>query len=290
MLFYQGQKHMKRCGIPTPFKWLFVFAFLCTPWPLWAANQAEVMMLPTRVVMENKDRTATVVIKNVGQATGNFSVTLIDMKMEESGMVVPVEGEKSAEYSAIPYIRIAPRSMTLKPNESQNVRLMLRIPEGLENGEYRAHLRVKIENDNVDDSGQPINTKDVAIAVKANLVLIIPVIIRHGETSLVMQIDSPKITHDSSGAPQLDMYLKREGNRSSMGDVSVNYSAASGKPQLLKFFPGVPVYRPTPRRFISIPLDVPKGVTLSSGSLHITYDAQEKEGGQTLAETTMPLP
>ena len=35
-----------------------------------AGNRAEVMMLPTRVVMGSDDRYATVVIKNVGQATG----------------------------------------------------------------------------------------------------------------------------------------------------------------------------------------------------------------------------
>lgn len=267
-----------------------MLAFLLMPLPLWAGERAEVMMLPTRVVMENKDRYATVVIKNVGQATGNFSVGLIDMQMREDGMVVPVEEGTTAAYSAIPYVRIAPRSMTLQPGEVQNVRLMLRFPENLEDGEYRAHLRVKIENDNVDASGQPVTSKEVTIAVRANLVLIIPVIVRHGDTSFAMQIESPKVSHDASGTPMLDMYLGRDGNRSSMGDISVNYVAADGKTQLLRFFPGVPVYRPTPRRFISIPLDVPKGMTLSTGSLHITYAAQEKEGGGVLAEKTMALP
>ena len=268
---------------------LLLLAGLLTPQPLWAAGHAEVMMLPTRVVMENKDRYATVVIKNVGQAAGNFSVGLIDMQMQETGMVVPVEEGKTAEYSAIPYVRVAPRSMTLQPGASQNVRLMLRLPEDLEPGEYRAHLKVRVENEDVDATGEPAQPHDVSIAVKAHLVLIIPVIFRHGDTSVSVQIDSPSLTRDATGAPALEMYLAREGNQSAMGDISISHVSADGGTQLLKFFPGVPVYRPTARRLVSIPLEIPSGVSLSSGSLHITYAAQEKEGGNLLAEKTLPL-
>jgi hypothetical protein len=271
---------------------IIVLILLLASPPLWAmSDHAEVMLLPTRVVMESNERYSTVVIKNVGQATGNFSVELIDMEMQESGMVVPVDEGKTAEYSAIPYLRAAPHSMTLKPGEAQNVRLMLRKPEDLEAGEYRAHLRVRIDNDNVDASGQPIiDPNNVNVSVKAKLVLIIPVIFRHGETSYSIQIDSPKISHDTPGATSLGMYLLRSGNRSSMGDISVDYIASGGKSQLLKFFPGVPVYRPTTKRFVSVPLDIPSGMNLSQGSLKITYAEQEKEGGKVLAEKTLPLP
>jgi hypothetical protein len=258
--------------------------------PLLADNRhAEPMLLPTRVVMENAERYATVVLKNIGQASGDFSAELVDMRMEENGRVVPVEAGKTAEYSAVPYVHIAPHSMTLKPGETQNIRLMLRKPENLEPGEYRAHLKVRIENDNVDaDAHAGEKSRDVAIAVKTNVVLIIPVIFRHGDTSLAMRIDAPKLSRDASGAPVLNMYLARTGNRSSMGDISVSW-VADGKSQLLKFFPGVPVYRPTPRRFISVPLDIPKDVSLSRGKLNIVYAAQEKEGGKILAEGSVNL-
>lgn len=272
------------------FTGIFLIALLFSSPLLAAGERAEVMMLPTRVVMENSDRYSTVVIKNVGKATGNFSVDLIDMEMQEGGMVVPVPEGKAAEYSAIPYLRAAPSSMTLRPSEAQNVRIMLRKPETLEAGEYRAHLRVSIDNDNVDSTGQPVApTNNMTVAVQAKLVLIIPVIFRHGETNYTIQIDSPKIVREPSGTVSLGMNLLRTGNRSSMGDISVEYNAG-GKAQLLKFYPGVPVYRPTEKRFISVPLDVPSGVNLSQGSLKITYAEQEKEGGKVLAEKILNLP
>src|SRR3954464_6792233 len=85
------------------------------------ANRAEVLLLPTRVIMENGDRYTTVVVKNTGNATGNFSVSLIDMEMKEDGLVSPFPDGKSDPLSAIPYLRIAPKSITLKPGETQNV-------------------------------------------------------------------------------------------------------------------------------------------------------------------------
>lgn len=257
----------------------FVLALLA-PQAGWAKN-AEIMMLPTRVVMENNDRSSTVVIKNTGDATGDFDIELIDMKMDENGMVVPYAAGETPQYSAVPYVHISPKSVTLKPGESQNVRLLLHKPENMEPGEYRAHVKVRLVSDNVDE---PKPTKDAVIAVKTNLVIIIPVIIRNGQTTLTMGIDQAKLNNGKAGHPTVDLYLTRDGNQSSMGDLSVTCTAG-GNRQVIKFFPGVSVYRPTPRRFVSIPLDeTPKNVDLSACKLDVTYTAQQKDGGKALAQ------
>jgi hypothetical protein len=254
------------------------------------ASRAQVMILPPRVVMENNDRYSTIVIRNIGDATGDFTVGLQDMKMLETGMVVPLDPGETPQYSAIPYLHITPKSMTLKPGETQTVRLMLRVPESLGPGEYRSHVKVDLVNDNTDAAVNAMS-KEAVIAVKANLIIIIPVIVRHGATTLSMGIADAKLSHDAKGTPSVDMYLTREGNRSSMGDISVTYIPQGGAPQLIKAFRGVAVYRPIARRFISVPLDeTPKGVSLARGRLDIVYSAQEKEGGKTLAETQLSLP
>ena len=261
------------------------------------ANRAEVLLLPTRVVMENGDRFTTVVVKNTGNATGNFSVNLVDMEMKEDGLVTAFEEGKTDPLSAIPYLRIAPKSITLKPGETQNVRLMVRKPESLPMGEYRSHLRVSLDNDNVEGTAEtadpfnPSKTPEAHIAVKANLVLVIPVILRNGETTLNMKMIAPKLTHDDKGKPSLTLTLLREGTRSSMGDFTITYTGTDGHPQLIKSFPGVPVYRPLDKRTVSIALDdIPKGIDLSHGKLDIVYTAQVKEGtGDKLAEATLDL-
>jgi len=276
---------------------LFLALCILLPQASWA-NRAEVLLLPTRVVMENGDRFTTVVVKNVGNATGNFSVSLVDMEMKEDGLVTPLAPGKTDPYSAIPYIRIAPKSITLKPGETQNVRIMVRKPETLPPGEYRSHLRLSLDNDNVEgtpdstaDPFNPAKQPEAHIAVKANLVLVIPVIVRNGETTLNMKITSPKITYDDKGKPALALTMLREGTRSSMGDFAITYTGSDGHAQLIKSFPGVPVYRPLVKRTVSIPLDdMPAGIDLTHGKLDIVYTAQAKEGtGDKLAEAELNL-
>lgn len=256
------------------------------------ANRAETLLIPTRVVMEKNDRFTTVVIRNIGDATGNLSVELIDMTMGETGGVVQLEEGKSDPWSAIPILRVSPHSITLKPGESQNVRIMLRKPEGLPAGEYRSHLKVKVDEDNVEAAASKTaeDLKAASIAVKAKLALTIPVIVRNGETTIAIKIDSPKIGHDAMGKPEVDMTLLREGNRSVMGDFTFTYTGPDGKSQLIKTFPGIPVYRSTERRKVSIPMDdIPAGINLDKGKLAVAYTAQEKEGGMKLAEATIDL-
>jgi len=256
------------------------------------ANRAETLLIPTRVVMEKNDRFTTVIIRNVGNATGNLSVDLIDMTMGETGGVVQLEEGKSDPYSAIPILRVSPRSVTLRPGESQNVRIMLRKPEGLADGEYRSHLKVKVEEDDVESTVNRTaeEMKAASISVKAKLALTIPIIVRNGETTIAIKIDSLKISRDAAGKPAVEMTLLREGNRSVMGDFTFTYTGPDGKSQPLKAFPGIPVYRSTERRKVSIPLDeLPAGIDLNKGKLDVVYAAQQKEGGMKLAEAAVDL-
>jgi hypothetical protein len=117
-------------------------------------------------------------------------------------------------------------------------------------------------------------------------VVVIPAIVRHGETTLSVAIEKPALTYDARRQPSIGMDLVREGDRSAMGDLAVVWHPPQGEPRVVKLFPGVPVYRPTPRRFVSVPLDdLPAGVDLSRGRLQVRYVAQEREGGGLLAET-----
>lgn len=248
------------------------------------AGHAEIMMLPTRLVMQGNDRYATLVVKNTGNAAGDFNVDLVDMKMLETGMVVPLEAGEAPEHPASPLVALSPRSFTLKPDEAQTVRLMLRKPEGLATGEYRSHVRVRLVNDDAEAPAEPAASP--AISVKTHLVVVIPAIVRHGETALSVGIEHPALTWDARRQPSIGMVLTREGDRSAMGDLSIAWQPPQGEPRVIKVFPGVPVYRPTARRFVSVPLDdLPPGVDLSRGRLQVRYVAQPKEGGGLLAET-----
>jgi hypothetical protein len=280
--------HGRICG------WLLVFVCLLLPHAAWSAEEgrANLTIIPGRVIIDTNNPYPSVMLKNSGKARGDYNIELVDMVMSESGDVMPLSSGKTVPYSARPYLHVSPRSVSLAPGEVKRLQLVLRKPPNLEPGEYRAHLKMRLVNDEAGKETEGVrsgNDKSVSIAVKANVAVIIPVIWRHGETNYTIQLESPALARDADGAPLLDMYLKREGNRSSMNDISIDYISPEGKSQTITFFPGVPVYREVSRRFISIPLDVPKGVDLSTGSLKISCLKQEDEGAAVMSEKILPL-
>lgn len=267
-----------------------ILAMICSGIPEASAKQAQLLLLPTRIVMGNSDRFVTVTVKNRGDATGAYRIELVDMVMPEKGVIREVKEGEDDKYSAKPLLRISPRKMVLAPEESQNVRIMVRKPKDLTDGEYRTHLKVTLVTDNIEEETTDKEEQNIAIAIKSRLSLIIPVIIRNGTTDYKVALDKPVLGYDNaSKAPTLDMDFVRTGNRSSMGDIKVTYVAANGKETVVKDLPGVAVYRPTSRRHISLPLEVPQGVSLKGGKLHITYTAQQDEEGKLIAQTDLTL-
>lgn len=260
------------------------------------AKQAQALLYPTRLILEHGERTATFGIKNTGNATGGYRVELVDMHMGEEGNVEQLERDQKEPFSAKDFIRISPRSITLAPGQDQNIRIMSRAPKNIEAGEYRTHIKVTLVENNLDDSGDATPksaSKDVSITIKPRLSLIVPLIIRYGETHYTATIESAFIRYAKNEKgktfPYADIVLTRQGNRSSMGDIDVEYIDEHGKKYMLKHLTGLPVYRPTERRKISLPLDIPPEVVMSKGTLHITYRAQAAEGSVILAEGTFTL-
>lgn len=246
-----------------------------------SAKRAELILFPTRIIMEGSQRTATVTLKNSGDATGQFTVDTLDMIMPEDGVVHEAQQDEAVEFSAKGMTRVSPRSMSLAPGESQVVRILVRQPDELADGEYRTHLRVKMVNDNADvDTGE--NNNERKVEIHANLALVIPIIVRQGQTSFQAALtDAKLITNGTSQSVQL--YLNREGNQSSMGDLKVMQNTGGGE-TLIGELNGVPVYRPTKRRLVNIPLGKPA----SAGTIKVLYNKQTDNGGTpgALAETT----
>lgn len=254
-------------------------ALLCFPAQGWA-RKAETMLLPTRIVMDNGQRFATLVIKNSGDASGEYTISTVDMKMNEDGSIVEIPEGTTPDFPAAPLVHIAPRSITLPPGTSQTVRILLRKPEGLEPGEYRSHIRVRVVNDNVEDSEDSAKPENARIQVRANLVLVIPLIVRNGQTEFKAGITEAHVVPAADGGQALDFYITREGNRSVMGDVKVT-QVQNGAAVQVGELAGVPVYRPTARRLVHVPLS---GLHGTSG-LTVQYRAQESEGSGVLAES-----
>ena len=119
---------------------LIAFIMLCYGLLQSTANAgANLMITPTRIVFEERTRTAQVTLMNNGSDTGNYRISFINQNMTDDGRFVEVkEGEEGMFSNSM--VRYSPRQITLPAGQSQVVRLMLRKPRDLKDGEYRSHM------------------------------------------------------------------------------------------------------------------------------------------------------
>lgn len=251
------------------------------------------MLFPTRFVLGPEDRTVTVDIVNKGDATGAYRIELIDMVMPEDGSIRQLDEGETDPYSLKKFARISPRRAEIRPDGVQKVRINIRRPRGLADGEYRSHLKVTLTENNLDNADEEAARDKVSIRIKSRLAFTIPIIIRQGETSYHVAIKDASLYYadadNGKQSPMLNLLLTHEGTRSSMGDIKVYHIAPGGKSTVVSFHPGVAVYRTAALRRVRIPLSIPMGLTLDKGQLRITYVEKEDEGGKLIAEKVLDL-
>ena len=265
-----------------------VVIFVVTPSVVYA-KQASLMLYPTRFVLDERERNVTVDIINKGDARGSYRIELVDMKMPENAAIRQlVEGEIDP-YSLRKFTRISPRRAVLKPNEVQKIRILIRRPKNLIDGEYRSHLKVTLTETNLDELEKQDPNKKFSIEIKPRLAFTIPIIFRQGDTSNKVAIEQAKVIYDKSDvekkSPMLEIMFSQKGTRSSMGDINVIHTDNKGVDTTVNFYPGVAIYRATPLRRIRVPLSVPENVNISKGKLHITYSSRAKQEGSNLIMT-----
>jgi len=259
-----------------------------------AQGAGDLVVTPTRVVFEDRTRGTQVTLANRGSATATFRISLIDMEMDENGEMR--EAQPGAVQSASQLVRFAPRQIDIAPGKHQVVRLSLRKPASLADGEYRSHMFFRAvppesAGRNVTDETD-LQKNELRIELIPIYGVTIPVIVRHGQ--LTMGVDISKSVHvaTSDTLPEhLEIALTRNGNRSAFGDLIATYQPADGGENIIVGrISRIAVYSPNEKRNVIMTLQVPEGVTLKKGGqLKVTYQSIETEGGKTLAEKTAPL-
>ena len=250
------------------------------------AASADLTLAPTRIIMEKDARYATVNVKNAGDGTGRYRIDVVDASMQGNGGVKLLENDARDPFSARDNLSISPHSMTLAPGDYQTVRILVKNKDALADGEYRSALKVTMTETDVDAVTNRPKGDAVGIVIKPKLVMAIPIILRRGETSYKVHIDDAKfVAADSENTkPQVRLVFGFEGTRSVIGDVKVTHVDGSGKDSLLKFYPGIAIYRGVPKIDVNMPLEIPDGVDIRSGKTTVSYIAQDSDGGNVMAQ------
>ena len=98
----------------------FVLLVLPTPGPAHAQGIGDLAVVPTRVILEGRERTAKVSVLNRGSETATYRISIINMQMTESGEYRRVTESGVDGGYAESLVRYAPRQVELAPGKSDD--------------------------------------------------------------------------------------------------------------------------------------------------------------------------
>jgi hypothetical protein len=170
--------------------------------------------------------------------------------------------------------------VTLPPGGAQAVRLQLRKPAELEEGEYRSHLLFQaLPPAAQSDDAATADGKELDIKLIPVYSVSIPLIVRQGTMSAAVAIRDLAVAKDA-----LTLTLDRKGTRSVYGDLTVSLrNSRGGAERVLARANGVAVYTPNGSRRVRIPL----AGQLPPGELHVTFVERPGQPGRVEAESRL---
>jgi fimbrial chaperone protein len=268
---------------------LGAFMLLCSTWA-----QADLMLYPTRVVFDKNLRAAQVELVNRGSTPETYRINVVNRRMSETGEFAIIKEPGPGEQFADTMLRYSPRQVTIPPGGSQTVRIMLRTPAGLPDGEYRSHLNFERVADTVDansiDQQLKNDGKKVGVVLNALVGASIPVIVRQGETASRVSLSDLALSGEVGSASMLAFQIHREGNRSVYGDLVATFTPKGGEAQEVGKVTGVAVYVPNALRRVQLPLRPPAEGEQRVGTYGLIFRERPEAGGKTMAEVSLPSP
>lgn len=254
----------------------------------------NLLITPTRVTLEGRQRTAVVTLSNTGVEPATYRISLVRRRMTETGDLLDVTTPQPDERFADGMIRFSPSEVVLPPGLTQTIRLQLRKPSELAAGEYRSHLLIRaipapdVAGKNIESLGS--SDGKVSVRMIPIIGFTIPLIVRQGETSAAAEIAQLRLlpASDPKKPPEIAFTIKRSGNRSVYGDLVASFKLANGKALALSRVNGVSVYVPNTLRQLQIPVQLPPGETLRHGQMRVEY--QDPVTSATLARAELVVP
>lgn len=279
---------------------LVLFAALVLPLsgsPTFAQGIGNVTITPTRVVFEKRTRSEVISLLNNGSESATYRVSVVNMRMLDNGSFERIEEgeERDGELFAKGMFRYAPRQVVLEPGAVQRLRILLRKPPDLIEGEYRSHLFIQAVPK--EGSGRSIEAATGQGGFSIQLTIIpgvtLPIIVRHGSLSATATLSDFSLTPagDEKAAPELVLRINRSGNRSLYGDLVATYFPAGQKNGIVvSQINLIAIYTPNASRSVTMRLTVPEDVELATGKIEVTYSTPPPEGAVLMASGEFAIP
>ncbi len=250
---------------------LFVFSLLCLMlFPICA--QARVDIIPRKIIMDTRDRSAELTVLNLFDTEGTFRVDVLSYRQNEDGTYKTLDVPLDINFDPNKVVRFSPRQFTLPSMGRQKIRVSLRKPSDLAEGEYRFHIKV-LRFADLDAPSSSDEDNGMSISMKMNVGVAIPILVRHGGLSSTAQLKNVNLISDTSktntGKPELRMTIERNGNQSTIGFLEAIWKPDGySETDRIGYIDNMNVFTDISQRQVSLPLKyIPQG----AGSIHLRY-------------------
>jgi P pilus assembly chaperone PapD len=270
------------------FSLLILLTALFTSETLFA--QGSLLLTPKRVIFEGKKNSEIINLANLGNDTAQYIISLVEYRMKEDGAFEEITQLDNGQFSAAPFLRYFPRTVTLAPNEAQVIRLQLDKKAGqISSGEYRSHLYVRAVPKITALGDSDVNQAEgIGVKLVPIFGISIPVIIRVGESVANLTISKLSISK-SEDLNSLNMTLNRSGKMSIYGDIVVTHIANNGKSTQVGIIKGLAVYAPNELRQVKLPLNKDLQVNYHSGKLVTRFNSNVDGKDKKMVESELAL-
>lgn len=254
------------------------------------AGARGVTISPTRLIFDGRNRAAVVHIVNPDKKEVTYRISLTSLRMNEKGKTREVQSLTADEILSKKLIRFAPRQATLAPGAKQAIRLMVRKPHKLANGEYRTHLKITPIPNEKRNKQNPTDNEGTHIKIDLLVGVTIPIIVRHGKLTMnVIPYKAVLKKHSKTKKNYLEIGLEREGNRSAQIDLLAYYLPEHGEKVVrIGQLNGITIYTPNKYILTEVPITYPKRAN-AAGSIRVVIKERETDRNVTIGAKEFPL-
>lgn len=256
-----------------------------------SSAQTGILVIPKRVIFEGNKRTQELNIGNAGSDSANYLVNIIEMKMRTDGSFEEIHQADSGQQFASSHLRIFPRHISLAPNEAQTIKLQLFNVSKMAPGEYRSHIYFRPAPKPRPKDAPRLEKMVTNLTVKLipRFGVTIPVIVRIGENTTRLEFADLALKINTDTIPTVTGRIKRTGNMSVYGNVSVEHVSTEGVNTHLGIARGLAVYSPNVDRKFVLELDKSRKIDYNNGKLKVTFSTQVEDRLVKIAEAEIVL-
>ena len=250
-----------------------------------ALAQGDLLIAPTRVII-SQGGSSEVILSNIGSDPATYRISVELRRMSEDGDFSAVtEAEATpAEQAALQMVSYAPRRIALLPGQPQSVRISIRPPAGLPDGEYRVHLNFRAVPPALKPEANTEPAAGVTIKLTPVYGITIPVFVRRGRLEASATLANAHVVK-VSGDSYVELDMTRSGQRSVYGELI----GKSARGETLFNLRGIAIYAEITHRKVQVPLSAEQLVKLK-GPVKIEYRELAENGGALIAATAATFP